>query len=100
MGAGITQKKARAWLVRYCEKRCKQFTKDEPDTWRGHSWEVTSEPGAWCPTARIELRNATRLRMFKARVIRASNGEAAIVSELEYDAPNPYTEEAACRASH
>lgn len=98
MAAGPTQKRARAWLIRYCEKRCKTFTQEEPD-WRGHSWEVTSEPGAWCPTARIELRTATRLRMHKARVIRASNGEAAIVSELEYDVPNPYTEEAACRAN-
>ncbi len=98
MAAGLDRDKARKWLIRYCEKQCKRFAKDDP-TWRGHSWEVITEPGAWCPEARIELRNATTLTMLRARIIRASNGETAIVCEPEYAVPNPYAEEehrAAC----
>jgi hypothetical protein len=98
MAAGPDRANARRRMIRYCERVCRQFVKDTPD-WRGHTWEVTSERGAWCPTARIELRTAKRLRMHTARVIRASNGEACIVLELEYDILNPYAEEEQHRAS-
>jgi len=93
MAAGPDRDKARTRLIRYCEKQCKRFAKEHWDSWRSHRWEVVTEPGAWCPEARIELRTATTLTMLRARIIRASNGETAIICEPEYAAPNPYAEE-------
>jgi hypothetical protein len=74
---------SRARILKGVRAICQRLVSEHasrPDC-AGASWDWETPRGHWCPAARVILSTWAGHRRIRVRVIRASNGEVAVVQE-------------------